>query len=192
MVDQDLGTITMAQADRDAASSPVGRWSLETGGGSQKVPEDWLRYWPSRAIAKPNRKAPTAWINAAGYCVSPEVKEIIEELAPGVHQFVPLVLEAGPKKARKKYPYFSLHVADRADEVDLDKCIVNRRVSKSGGEYWTKRFSDPIALPETSIRGKHIWWNRCCHILLISGELHDRMVGAGCSSGLTFQKQIVV
>lgn len=143
-------------------------------------------------MAPPSDKPPTAWISAAGYCVCPEVKDIIEELAPGAHQFIPLVVEAGPTGQRKEYPYFSIHVADRADEVIVERSNVNRRVSKSGGEYWTKRFDSPLALPASSIDGKNVWWNRQANILLISGNLHDRLIEGGLASGLQFQKLIVV
>ena len=159
--------------------------------GGQRVPEEWLRYWPSRAVAPPGDREPTAWIGAAGYCVSPAVKDVIEALAPGVHQFIPLMLEAGPNIRRREYPYFSIHVADRADDVVVEKSDVNWR-EMSGVKYWTKRLNTPIVLPAASIAGKHIWWNRGCNILLVSGALHDRLTSMGLASGLKFQKQIVV
>lgn len=191
MIDIDLATATEAEVDRDSAAyGPFGSWSLQTGGGA-KVPEEWLKHWPTRAKAPPKYGYPTAWINAAGYCVSPEVKTTIEDLAPGVHQFVPLLLLAGPPSDRKTYDYFSVHVADRADEVIVEKSAVNWRDSKYGSRYWTKRSDSPLVLPENSILGRHLWWNRKCNILLISGELHDRLVRADLTSGLKFQKQIV-
>lgn len=197
MIDPDLGNVTGAIPNRDQAISPMGRWSLETGGG-KKVPEEWLKYWPSHAVADPKFDTPTAWVTAAGYCVSPEVKDVIEDLAPDVHQFIPLTLEAGPKGRRKDYTYYSIHVADRADDVDLDKTIEKSAVvwsemTHNGRtiKYWSKRLNSPIVLPARSITGKHIWWNRKCNILLMSGELHDRLVERGLASGLKFQKQIV-
>jgi hypothetical protein len=159
-------------------------------GGGQPVPVEWLKHWPSRAVAPLADREPTAWIGAAGYCVSPDVKNVIETLAPGVHQFVPLILEAGPKNRRREYPYYSIHVADRADEVVVEKSVVNWR-EMSGVRYWTKRMDTPIVLPAKSISGRHIWWNRKCNILLISGELHDQLMTKGLASGLKFQKQIV-
>jgi hypothetical protein len=190
MLELDLASVTQAQANRDSAMfPPFGSWSLETGGGS-KVPEDWLQYWPSRAIAPPSGTKPTAWINAAGYSVCPEVMDVIDSLAPGIHQFVPFELETGPKGLRKKYPYFSIHVADRADDVIVDKSNV-RWIESQHGTYWSKDYDHPLALPAASIMGKHIWWNRRCNILLISGELHNRLVQQGLMSGLKFQKQIV-
>lgn len=187
----DLATVTIAQPNRDAVDfDPLGRWLLETGGTTQ-VPADWLKHWPSRAVAPPQVSEPTAWINASGYCVSQKVKETIEELAPSVHQFIPLILEAGSQANRREHPYFSLHVADRADEVDVEKSDVNWREMK-GVRYWTKKMSSPIALPAVSISGKQIWWNRRVNILLISGDLHDQLVIRGLATGLSLQKQIVV
>lgn len=162
--------------------------------GGARVPEEWLTHWPSHAIAHSKYGAPTAWINAAGYCVTPGVKETIEELAPGVHQFVPLVLEAGPKGQRKEYSYYSIHVADRADDVIVEKSDVNWNELKHEErtiKYWSKKLSKPVVLPAASIQGKHIWWNRKCNILLVSGELHDRLIERGMATGLKFQEQIV-
>ncbi|MEQ1670938.1 MAG: DUF1629 domain-containing protein [Hyphomicrobium sp.] len=190
MVELDLESVTQAQANRSAAQfDPFGSWLLKTGGGG-KVPEEWLQHWPSRASGPPSETEPTAWINAAGYSVRPEVKDVIETLAPGVHQFVPLKLEAGPNAQRKEYPYYSIHVADRADDVIVEKSEVEW-LEMSGLRYWSRRFGGVIALPQPSIVGKHIWWNRRCNILLVSGELHDRLVQKGLTTGLKFQKQIV-
>ena len=193
MLEFDLYTATEAEADQSAAQfDPFGSWLLQTGGG--RVPEEWLAHWPTYAVARTSYGVPTAWINASGYCVSPLVKDTIEELAPGVHQFVPLTLEAGPKGKRKQYVYYSIHVADRADDVIVEKSDVNWNELKHEErtvKYWSKKLSKPIVLPEASIQGKHIWWNRKCNILLISGELHDQLVERGLASGLTFQKQIV-
>jgi hypothetical protein len=190
MIDIDLANATEAQVDRDSAEyDPFGSWSLQTGGGA-KVPDEWLQHWPARAHANAKYGHPTAWINAAGYCVSPMVKSVIEELAPNVHQFIPLLLLAGPASDRRTYDYFSVHVADRADDVMVEKSDVNWR-EMNGAHYWTKKFSSPIVLPRDSIWGKHLWWNRKANILLCSGQLHDRLVAADLSSGLTFQKQIV-
>lgn len=190
LIQPDHATITVANVDRDSADfDAFGRWSLETGG--VRIPQEWLKHWPSRAAAPHNSREPTSWVNAAGYCVSPAVKDVIEALAPDIHQFVPLVLEAGPKKKRKEYPYYSIHVADRADEVIVEKSEIDW-LEMSGVKYWSRRFAGVVAVPAASIVGKHIWWNRRANILLISGELHDQLVARGLASGLKFQKQIVV
>lgn len=193
MLEFDLAVVMQAEADRDpATSAPFREWAFESMGGvtGERIPARWLPLWPSRAVAPPSDREPTAWIGAAGYCVKPEVKDIIETLAPGVHQFIPLVLEAGLKSRRCEYPYFSIHVADRADDVIVGKSNVDWIKSKHG-TYWSKNWDKPICLPAKSIVGKHIWWNRRCNILLISSELHDQLVSQGLASGLKFQKQIV-
>lgn len=194
MLALDLHTVTQAKPNRLAVQfAPFGSWTLETGGGT-KVPEEWLKHWPSHAVADPKFGEPTAWINAGGYCVSPSVKEAIEELAPDVHQFVPLVLEAGAKGHRKDYTYYSIHVADRADEVIVEKSDVEWNEMKHQERtvrYWSKKLSKPVVLPAASIHGKHIWWNRKCNILLASGELHDVLLESGLATGLKFQEQII-
>ncbi len=49
-----------------------------------------------------------------------------------------------------------------------------------------------MALPLTSIKGKHLWRNRPCMMYCMSGELHDRLQECNLLAGLEFEKQIVV
>lgn len=52
MLDLDLHTATQAIANSSAADfDPFGSWLLQTGGGG-KVAEEWLKHWPSRAVAE--------------------------------------------------------------------------------------------------------------------------------------------
>ena len=59
MLDLDLRTATQAIANRSAADfDPFGSWLLQTGGGG-KVAEEWLKHWPSHAVADLRFGAPT-------------------------------------------------------------------------------------------------------------------------------------
>jgi hypothetical protein len=120
------GSESMRQTGRidrmDSNFAPLRAWWL--GGGSGKVPEEWFRAWPTKAVFDPDDRPLTPWIGAGGYCVSEDVKGVIEELSPGVHQFIPLSVEAGPPSDRRTYEYYSLHVADRADEVLFERSEV--------------------------------------------------------------------
>jgi hypothetical protein len=190
---QDFATMTeAAEIDRvEMEFPPLRHWQLETGGGT-KVPEEWLKAWPTRAIVKPSETSLTPWLAAGSYCVNEKVKRVIESLAPGVHQFIPLALEAGPSNNRRTYQYYSLHIADRADDVVIEKSDLEWTTSKySGKNHWRKWSNKPIVLPFSSICGKHIWHNRPCLMSLMSGELHDSLLKLGLAGGLEFQKQIV-
>ncbi|NOT71573.1 MAG: hypothetical protein HOP09_09920 [Hyphomicrobium sp.] len=193
MLEFDFASAMQARPNRDpATASELWQWAANNNVNvmGSRFPNALLEYWPSRAVAEPGKSAPSAWIAAAGYCVRPDVKDAIEKLAPGVHQFIPLTLEAGPKGRRKEYPYFSLHIADRADDVIVEKSNVQWIKSKLG-TYWSKSYDSPLALPAASVAGKHIWWNLSCGIVLISGELHNLMLDRGLTSGVKFQKQII-
>jgi hypothetical protein len=189
------GSESMRQTGRidrmDANFAPLRAWWLQTGGGA-KVPTEWFKAWPTIAIFEPDERPLTPWIGAGGYCVSEDVKGVIEELSPGVHQFIPLSVEAGPPSDRRTYQYYSLHVADRADEVLFERSEVEwYTVYATGGKNWRKIAEEPLVLPEQSIRGKHLWRNARCFMFCMSGELHDRLHALGLAEGLKFQKQIV-
>ena len=118
---QDFSSMTEAEVDRVPMQyDPLGRWQLETGGGA-KVPEEWFKAWPTKAIVAPSDKPLSAWLAAGGYCVSADVKRVIETLAPDVHQFIPLTVEAGPVTDRKTHQYYSLHIAERSDDVVIER-----------------------------------------------------------------------
>jgi hypothetical protein len=168
----------------DSNFAPLRAWRL--GAGSGKVPEEWFRAWPTKAIFDPDDRPLTPWIGAGGYCVSEDVKRVIEELSPGVHQFIPLSVEAGPASDRRTYQYYSLHIADRADEVLFEKSQVEwYEVIATGKKNWRKS-EHPLVLPAHSIRGKHLWENVRCFMFCMSGELHDRLQTLGLDGGLKF------
>jgi hypothetical protein len=131
------------------------------------------------------------WLAAGSYCVNQDVKDIIEDLAPDVHQFIPISVEAGPADARRIHQYYSLHIANRADEVVVEKSDVEWKTSLYNGQkFWSK--NGAMALPLASIKGKHLWRNRPCLMNCMSGELHDRLQERNLLVGLELQKQIVV
>ncbi|MBL8883846.1 MAG: hypothetical protein JNL45_12425 [Hyphomicrobium sp.] len=192
MFRQDYYTMTEAEEiDRVPMQfDPLGKWQLETGGGA-KVPIEWFKAWPTIAIVAPSDKPLTPWLAAGSYCVNQDVKDIIEELAPDVHQFIPLSVEAGPADGRRIHQYYSLHIANRADEVVVEKSNVVWEVNKySANKVWRK--NKAMALPLASIKGKHLWRNRPCMMYCMSGELHDRLQERNLLGGLELEKQIVV
>lgn len=169
---------------------PLGKWQLETGGGA-KMPTEWFKAWPTKAIVAPSDTPLSPWLAGGSYCVTEEIKNIIEDLAPNVHQFIPISVEAGPVNHRKIYQYYSLHIANRADEVVVEKSDVEWKTFLATGEkFWSK--NGAVALPLSSIKGKHLWRNRRCLMFCMSGELHDRLHECGLLGGLELQKQIVV
>ncbi len=192
MFRQNYYTMTEAsEIDRvEMEFQPLRKWQLETGGGA-KVPTEWFKAWPTIAIVVPSDKPLTPWLAAGSYCISQDVKDIIEELAPDVHQFIPISVEAGPAGARRNNQYYSLHIANRADEVVVEKSDVEWRTTDiAKRRVWRK--NGAMALPLASIKGKHLWRNRPCLMYCMSGELHDRLQECNLLGGLELEKQIVV
>lgn len=111
-------------------------------------------------------------------------------MEPGVHQYIPIQISIDASDNENEFKYYWVNVAHRADDVIVERSNVNWR-EMDGLRYWTKRVNSPVVLPTQSIEGKHLWWNRQCNMLLISGELHTRLKSLRIDSGLKFQKQIV-
>jgi hypothetical protein len=188
----DHAKITEARPDqvpdfrRDYAS-----W-LREADQNEHVPHELTKYWPKRAVAMGCTSTPSAWLTAHTISVSESVKDLIEDCAPGVHQFLPFTLEVPAVGSRSYYQYFSLRVADHSDDVHISSWTMERVSALDDIEYWTRRISDPFALPAESIRGKHLWRNRKLKLLFISGRLRDALVQTGLTSGITLQEQIVI
>ena len=59
-----------------------------------------------------------------GYCVSDLVRDKIEELEPGVHQFLPAAITAkGGEVPQQRYSLF--HICNRVDAIDPEKSVLS-------------------------------------------------------------------
>lgn len=185
------GERTVAKADRDETSMPLRKYDWNA-----PIPVELFMHYPSEAWAPPRKTPPTSWLAAGALSVSPDVKATIEELEPGVHQFIPLTVKSGTRAEHVDYPYFSLRICQRIDDVLAEKSDVEwRTIELKDGKslrLWSKKQA-PLVLPASSIKGKHLWSNRACSLQMnmMSGDLYHRLVERGLTKGLRFQQQIV-
>jgi len=184
------GEMTVAKADRQPALNR----QLNSIDWTTPIPEEWFEYYPSEAWAPPRKRPPTSWPAAGLFAVSPDVKSTIEELEPGIHQFIPLTIKCGTRAEQVDYQYYSLRINQRIDDVLAEKSDVEwRTVELKDGKslrLWSKKQA-PLVLPASSIKGKHLWANREAGIDLMSGDLYQRLLERGLTKGLRFQQQIV-
>ncbi|MEM7215585.1 MAG: DUF1629 domain-containing protein [Pseudomonadota bacterium] len=119
----------------------------------------------------------------------PEVKAVIEELEPGIHQFVPYQIrqgEDGPVVAEFEY----INLCEPLDTIDVepsDPRIVRLAEKVDHHEERTvlislgglRYFDDAhIALDETKIGNRHLWAEKRCRdssITFISDKLYEAL-----------------
>lgn len=187
-----------AQPDRDPLAYPEFRnfgFESQLGkGAQQRIPGDLLRCMPSKGVLVRGPIPPTAWLRNFYFCVRPEVKEIIEELEPGVHQFIPFQVFENYDQRSKPFEYFTVYISQRINEIDEARSDVRWTENVFNGKVmrsWKKK-STALTLRSEAIAGKHLWHNSMAIIDLMSGELHDRLADGRLLSGLELQKQNVV
>lgn len=133
-----------------------------------------------------------AWGCARVFLASPEVRDIIEQLEPGLHDFVPCQLRYGDDGPSQ--PYFCVRVQQSFDPVDVERSVDNGGVKiltrkTDGATMWSKRPSKPMHLRAERTAGKHLWFY---YHLFCSDELHDAIQAAGLVTAWSFEKQFVV
>lgn len=156
------------------------------------IVEDWMRdYFPTAVIVDPSEGRLYDFVGThLGYCVSERTKQLIEELEPKRHQFLPVELFYGATRR----PYFILRIGESGDYYDLDKSDVGWNTLEAGGKkirYWYKNIG-PMTFSSEKTRGKHLFQNQSgAQMTLISDELHE-LLQANNITGIRFQRQLDV
>lgn len=94
-----------------------------------------------------------------GLGVTDLVRDKVEELEPGVHQFLPAEITAkGGERPEKRYWF--LHICNRVDAIDPERSVL--RVDEKGRFHWDRlpEGAKPrMVLREEIIAGKCLWIN---------------------------------
>jgi hypothetical protein len=143
------------------------------------TPEDRAAV-PRRLRAKPNRRMPhvTGWM-CGPWIVSRQVRDLMEELEPGVQEFSPLEV-LSQNVNRSMGTYFLILPPPKVDAIIMEKTELETSHSlKPRGQ---------CVLDNDAIRGRHFWRGADPFYLtyFCSDELHDRMV-AGKLDGWDFR-----
>jgi len=134
---------------------------------------------------------PGAWGGGGLIFVSDVVRAVIEEIEPGVHQFVPLTLE----HEGKAEPFHMLRIATFLPAVDADRSEVDwDEIKLPGGgtdRIWTKRYRVPLRLDPDVIGKHHLWREESAkRMTFMSDHLHQALVAGDLLRGLYVEKQI--
>jgi hypothetical protein len=127
---------------------------------------------PTMLRAKPNRRMPhvTGWLTGP-WIVSRQLRDLMEELEPGVQEFSPLEV-LSQHINRSMGTYFLMLPPPRVDAV-----IAERSELERPGKL---RMYGTCVLDADAIRGRHFWRgaNPFGHYYFCSDELHDGIVAA--------------
>jgi len=91
------------------------------------------------------------------WTVKEEVKQIIEELEPGVHTFIPVNLRVRGKN--EDYgQYYLLYVGQASDAVVIEETKFRDGFGRAGFEMsWVLSAFGDIVLDDRPIEGRHLW-----------------------------------
>lgn len=180
-------TSTLAMPDKDPLDIPEYADWVRSEKSALRIPESITSQWTNKAEVIEGPCPPSDWVGAAGYCVTPEIVEIIEGLEPKIHQYFSIDIHC----QGEIYKYFMLQINQSIEDVDVEASDVRWDETSSGRKYWMKRTSTPLVLPRCSVEGHHMWWNKRAQMTVMSGELRTALLDAKATAGLTFQEQIV-
>jgi hypothetical protein len=147
--------------------------------------EDWMReFYPSMVSVDRNHAPLNEWGRLLDlFCVSAKVKNLIEQLEPATHQFLPVELRYGDKS----HQYFILKFGHSIDAVDVEEANVEWMRNRIG---WFPPFpGHPLTLRREIIGNAQLWQNKSLPDLkFMSDALHDLLENNGATKGLLFQQ----
>ena len=154
--------------------------------------EDWMRaYYPKALFVDEKYSLLNHWGMGLGgmYCVSAQVKSLIEQLEPDVHQFLAVDLH----RASRKYQYYILKFGQTMDCVDAERSPVSWETTKVKGravKYWMPEPGKPLLVQQRSIAGAHLWQTENVPDLkFMSNQIHDLLKANDALTGLECSRQ---
>ncbi|MEO1649755.1 MAG: DUF1629 domain-containing protein, partial [Pseudomonadota bacterium] len=112
---------------------------------------------------------------------------LIEQLEPGLQDFVPCELRYGDEGPWQ--PYFCVRVQQSFDPAAHDDQRLRWITQPNGNRIWRKPIGSPMPVDRIAVMGKHLWFY---YHLFCSDELHDAIQAAGLVTAWSFEKQFVV
>jgi hypothetical protein len=120
--------------------------------------------------------------------VSEGVKDVIEELEPGLHDFAPMEIRYGTRDSNESFQYFALRINQSFDAIDYEKSDMDVIVQQNGNRILEKKTGVPVIMKPELTAGKHLW---VYHKVYCSDELHDALTARGLTAGWKFERQLV-
>ncbi len=135
---------------------------------------------------------PAAMGAAYAFFCNDAVRDIIEDLEPYVHDFVPMDLRYGVENEYDVYQYYVVRPQHFINALDVEESDVEWRRILTGDLYWKKKPNVPLRLIEPLVDGKHLW--RAAHnfsYTLISNEVYYEIHKQRLVTCWKFEKQFL-
>lgn len=143
---------------------------------SEVQPQSTLRadYVPYEGYALDNPAI--SFVTGGTPCLSSEVRDMIETLEPGVHQFFPVDIYGVDGNIREPRRYL-LNICHLVDAIVEGRYSVLR----SGSRLYRASSLDPIKIRRRDVSNLHLWRDRqlIYRKMLISDVLYRQIVDAG-------------
>jgi len=157
---------------------------------STPIPPELFPALPTRIVVRRGSdglfpdSAPVAQFG--GRLASDRLKDLIEELEPGVHQFLPITEAVGTEGKPLERAFYFLNILTRLSAVVEEKSTVEWAEIKFGARFMKTKLVAKndfrLVLKRSVIDGHHIWRgtrDELSTFLFCSDELKERMVHAG-------------
>lgn len=130
---------------------------------------------PRRIKVDGPRRTLTDVYDGLGFLVNDKFREILEELEPNVHQFIPIELfwQDGSKAADK----FWFVPCNRIDSLDRDHTTL-----PFGNRIWFQGQGGTYVFSRAKIGNRHAWVDKhlpAADYVIISDEFHRRLLASG-------------
>ena len=135
---------------------------------------------------------PAAMGAAYAFFCNDTVRDIIEDLEPDVHDFVPMDLRYGAEDECVIFQYYVVRPQQFIDALDVEESDVDWRRVLTGDQYWKKKPNVPLRLIAQLIEDKHLW--RAAHnfsYTLISTEIYYEIHKQRLVTCWKFEKQLL-
>jgi hypothetical protein len=135
-------------------------------------------------------------LNDRLWAVDQELKDIIERLEPGLHQFFPLQISM-PKKVVYPKQYYVMVIRQFLDSFSPEKSVEGVWEKRANGYYSvftsSKKYVSGLAFSKNSIGNAHLWKERHLYTpeILFSDELQAEVVKNGLRLPKYFQMKAV-
>jgi hypothetical protein len=177
-------------------------------GGDNLVDETWymmgkglripIAHVPKRGILIGSQKSlkDVVALDIDAWCVSERFKMIVEKVAPGQIEYVPISLVRKNKEPLSDLQYYFINVLPRLDTINWHETtgIVAGPDKMPSGHLDVELTEDAVpnfVLSRTRLSGIHIWheilhWSSFCGLIFISDELAKALMGS--VTGLIFNR----
>ena len=125
------------------------------------------------------------FINVQGaICISEPVRELLESLEPGRHQFIEISMLESDKETLVDKKYYALRILTVLDSIDRQQSNL-KIVYYQSKEYWNIGFPPRFCLNADAISDSHIWLDRFDGLLsslfFVSDQFHEAVLDSKLS-----------